>query len=43
HGTAFNLAGKGLADISSFKEALFTAIEIYNTRKENLELKKNSI
>ena len=43
HGTAFDLAGKGIADISSFKEALFTAIEIFKTRKENLELSKNSI
>jgi 4-hydroxythreonine-4-phosphate dehydrogenase len=43
HGTAFDLAGKGVADISSFKEALFTAIEVFNTRKENIELKKNAI
>ncbi|HIP48345.1 MAG TPA: 4-hydroxythreonine-4-phosphate dehydrogenase PdxA [Lutibacter sp.] len=43
HGTAFDMAGKGIADISSFKEALFTAIEIYKTRKENLELNENSI
>jgi len=43
HGTAFDIAGKGLADISSFKEALFTAIEIYKTRKENIVLKKNAI
>ena len=43
HGTAFDMAGKGIADISSFKEALYTSIEIYKTRKENLELTENSI
>ena len=43
HGTAFDLAGKAKADISSFKEAIFTAIEIYNTRENYLSLKKNAI
>lgn len=43
HGTAFDLAGKGVADTSSFKEALFAAIEIFKTRKENEELNKDSI
>ncbi|RLD26874.1 MAG: 4-hydroxythreonine-4-phosphate dehydrogenase PdxA [Bacteroidetes bacterium] len=33
HGTAYEIAGKGVADISSFKEALFTGIKIYNNRK----------
>lgn len=43
HGTAFDLAGKGIADISSFKEAIYAAIEIFKTRKDNLELSENSI
>lgn len=32
HGTAYDLAGKGEADETSFKEALFTGIDIYNNR-----------
>lgn len=38
HGTAFEIAGKGEADPSSFKEALFMAIQIYKNRKEYLSL-----
>ncbi len=41
HGTAYEIAGKGLADESSFKEALFQAIKISKNRKEYLELTKN--
>lgn len=43
HGTAFDMAGQGKADHSSFKEALFSAISIYKTRKENSELKENAL
>ncbi len=43
HGTAFDLAGKGKADFASFKEAVFAAIAIYQTRKENIELKENAL
>ncbi len=43
HGTAFDLAGKGEADASSFKEAVFTAISIYKTRKENINLKQTAL
>ena len=43
HGTAFDIAGKGKADASSFKEAVFTAISIFKTRKENSELKENAL
>lgn len=43
HGTAFDIAGKGVANCTSFKEALFTAIDIYKTRKVNLELKENAL
>ena len=32
HGTAFEIAGKGEADINSFKEALFTGIQIFKNR-----------
>ncbi|HHB51631.1 MAG TPA: 4-hydroxythreonine-4-phosphate dehydrogenase PdxA, partial [Saprospiraceae bacterium] len=41
HGTAYNIAGKGIASISSFKEAIFTATQIYKTRKEYRSLTKN--
>jgi len=34
HGTAYDIAGKGVADANSFKEAVFTAIQIFKNRKE---------
>jgi len=43
HGTAYEIAGKGKADTSSFKEALFTAVSIFNNRKEFEELNKNPL
>ncbi|HLT34029.1 MAG TPA: 4-hydroxythreonine-4-phosphate dehydrogenase PdxA [Aquaticitalea sp.] len=43
HGTAFEIAGKGEADESSFKEAVFTAIKIFNNRKEYKKLSKNPL
>lgn len=33
HGTAYDIAGKSLADESSMRSAIFTAIDIANTRK----------
>lgn len=41
HGTAYELAGKQLANISSFKEALFSAIHIFKTREEYKSLTEN--
>ncbi|MFH6603176.1 4-hydroxythreonine-4-phosphate dehydrogenase PdxA [Maribacter algicola] len=41
HGTAYEIAGKGKADHSSFKEAVFTAIEIYRNRTEHQGLTDN--
>lgn len=38
HGTAYEIAGKGKADHSSFKEAVFTAIEIYRNRMQFRQL-----
>lgn len=43
HGTAFEIAGKGTADESSFKAAVFTAIQIYRNRKEYQKLTKNPL
>ncbi len=34
HGTAFDIAGKGTADESSFRQALYTAIDIWKQRIE---------
>jgi 4-phospho-D-threonate 3-dehydrogenase / 4-phospho-D-erythronate 3-dehydrogenase len=43
HGTAFEIAGKGLADFNSFKEAVYTAIDIYNSRNVYQEISKNPL
>lgn len=43
HGTAFDLAGKGKANISSFKEALETGIAIARNRKEYTTLTQNPL
>jgi len=32
HGTAYEIAGKGIADESSFRHAIYTAIDIYRNR-----------
>ncbi len=34
HGTAYEIAGKNIADPGSFREAVFTAINIFRKRKE---------
>lgn len=41
HGTGFDIAGKGIANSDSFKEALFTALKIYRNRKAHMEMTKN--
>lgn len=43
HGTAYEIAGKGSANFSSFKEALFSAISIFNTREEYKYLTENKL
>lgn len=43
HGTAYEIAGKGKADHSSFKEAVFTAIHIFRNRQEYKELTSNPL
>lgn len=43
HGTAFEIAGKNQANPTSFKEALFTAIEIFKKRKEHKMLTHNML
>ncbi|TPD65323.1 4-hydroxythreonine-4-phosphate dehydrogenase PdxA [Flavobacterium microcysteis] len=34
HGTAYDIAGKGIADFNSFKEAVYLAIDIFHSRNE---------
>lgn len=43
HGTAYDIAGKNLANEQSFSEAIFNAIKIFKNRTENLELIKNQL
>ena len=43
HGTAFDIAGKGKADESSFRAAVFECIDIINRRKEFEENHKNPL
>ena len=38
HGTAFEIAGKGIADHNSFSEAIYAAIDIYNSRNVYREI-----
>ena len=41
HGTAYDIAGKNIADYNSFKEAVYLAIDVYNARGEYKELSHN--
>ncbi|HEU4495556.1 MAG TPA: 4-hydroxythreonine-4-phosphate dehydrogenase PdxA [Flavobacterium sp.] len=43
HGTAYEIAGKGIADHSSFKEAVYLAIDIYNSRNEYQAISRNPL
>jgi 4-hydroxythreonine-4-phosphate dehydrogenase len=43
HGTAFDIAGKGVANEQSFKEALFLAIQLYKDRSEYDKLSSNPL
>lgn len=43
HGTAFDLAGKKLANHESFREAVFSAISIFEARQEYEEISKNPL
>ena len=43
HGTAYEIAGKGVADENSFKEAVFAAIQIFKNRFEYNELTSNPL
>jgi 4-phospho-D-threonate 3-dehydrogenase / 4-phospho-D-erythronate 3-dehydrogenase len=42
HGTAFDIAGKNIADPSSMKAAILTAIQMAKTKKSRLQLQMNT-
>lgn len=41
HGVAYDIAGKGIADETSFREAIYTAVTIFQKRAEYKELTSN--
>jgi len=43
HGTAYDIAGKGIASESSFRNAIYTAIDVFNYREEQEELQENPL
>jgi len=43
HGTAFDLAGKNTANFESFREAVFSAVSIFEMRKEFKQISKNPL
>ncbi len=43
HGTGFDIAGKNIANESSFREAVYSAIDIYKNRMEYHELTNNPL
>lgn len=43
HGTAYGIAGKNQASEASFRNALYTAIDIVRTRHENYNLNENPL
>ncbi|MCR9286604.1 4-hydroxythreonine-4-phosphate dehydrogenase PdxA [Saprospiraceae bacterium] len=43
HGTAYDLAGQNAADPSSFRNALFLAIDVSRNRKEYFENRENAL
>ncbi len=43
HGTAYEIAGKGIANHESFKEAVYLAIDIFHRRNDYQELTNNQL
>lgn len=43
HGTAYDIAGKGIADFNSFKEAVYLAIDVYRSRIQYEEMTENPL
>ena len=40
---SYEISGKGVADESSFKEALFKSIELFKKRSDYLQLNQNKL
>lgn len=43
HGTAYDIAGKGIADENSMRQAIYTAADVYRRRTENRQLASNAL
>ncbi|MBF7091133.1 4-hydroxythreonine-4-phosphate dehydrogenase PdxA [Flavobacterium sp. ALJ2] len=43
HGTAYDIAGKDIADYNSFKEAIYLAIDIFRSRNQYEEISKKPL
>jgi 4-hydroxythreonine-4-phosphate dehydrogenase len=43
HGTAYDIAGKGLANEASFRQAIYTAIDVYRNRERDNEAKAHPL
>jgi 4-hydroxythreonine-4-phosphate dehydrogenase len=43
HGTAYDIAGKGVANEQSFRQAIYLACDVYEKRKENRQLAANAL
>ena len=43
HGTAYDIAGKGIADETSFRAAIYKCIDLINMRREYADQYKNPL
>lgn len=43
HGTAFDIAGKGIADEQSFRNAVYLAMDVFRNRQKHKEINKESL
>ncbi|HPB03853.1 MAG TPA: 4-hydroxythreonine-4-phosphate dehydrogenase PdxA, partial [Bacteroidaceae bacterium] len=43
HGTAYDIAGKGIANEQSMRQAIFTAIDIVRSRRNEAEIGANPL
>ena len=43
HGTAYDIAGKGVVDYNSFKEAVYLAIDVFHSRNQYAEISQKPL
>ena len=43
HGTAYDIAGKNIASEDSFRQAIYTAIDIFRSRSNYYEMRNNPL